>query len=123
METVNLHHAKTHFSKLLLRVNAGEEINIAKSGKPFAKLVPPEPVSRPTPGIVDGSVSPDYRSEEGQEKRNMRMQLYRCVEFHEDKPKCSSKFVIAFQRGLSSLYSLTTISCLDLPLSPITSIS
>jgi prevent-host-death family protein len=57
METVNLHHAKTHFSKLLLRVNAGEEINIAKSGKPFAKLVPPEPVSRRTPGIVDGSVS------------------------------------------------------------------
>ncbi|WP_419659863.1 toxin-antitoxin system, antitoxin component, PHD family [Desulfosarcina variabilis str. Montpellier] len=57
METVNIHYAKTHFSKLLLRVNAGEEIIIAKSGKPFAKLVPLEPVSRRTPGIVDGSVS------------------------------------------------------------------
>ncbi|BBO81730.1 type II toxin-antitoxin system Phd/YefM family antitoxin [Desulfosarcina ovata] len=57
METVNIHYAKTHFSKLLLRVNAGEEIIIAKSGKPFAKLVPLAPVSRRTPGIVDGSVS------------------------------------------------------------------
>ncbi|GAB6907311.1 Toxin-antitoxin system, antitoxin component, PHD family [Desulfosarcina cetonica] len=57
METVNIHYAKTHFSKLLLRVNAGEEIIIAKSGKPFAKLVPLEPVSRRTPGIADGSVS------------------------------------------------------------------
>jgi prevent-host-death family protein len=37
---VNVHEAKTHFSKLLERVQAGEEIVIAKSGTPVARLVP-----------------------------------------------------------------------------------
>ena len=40
---VNVHEAKTHFSKLLARVAAGEEIVIAKGGKPVARLVPMEP--------------------------------------------------------------------------------
>ena len=57
METVNVHYAKTHFSKLLLRVHAGEEIVIAKSGKPFVKLVPLEPVTQRTPGIAQGNLS------------------------------------------------------------------
>ena len=38
--TVNVHEAKTHLSRLLDRVHAGEEIVIAKAGKPYAKLVP-----------------------------------------------------------------------------------
>jgi len=42
---VNVHEAKTHFSKLLARVAAGEEIVIAKGGKPVARLVPMEPKS------------------------------------------------------------------------------
>lgn len=37
---INIHQAKTHFSKLLQRVAAGEEIIIAKAGVPVAKLVP-----------------------------------------------------------------------------------
>ncbi len=37
---VNIHEAKTHFSKLLDRVGNGEEIIIAKAGKPVARLVP-----------------------------------------------------------------------------------
>ena len=37
---VNVHDAKTHFSKLLERAHAGEEIVLAKAGKPYAKLVP-----------------------------------------------------------------------------------
>jgi prevent-host-death family protein len=37
---VNVHEAKTHFSKLLERVAIGEEVIIAKAGKPVAKLVP-----------------------------------------------------------------------------------
>jgi prevent-host-death family protein len=37
---VNVHDAKTHLSKLLDRVHAGEEIILAKAGKPYAKLVP-----------------------------------------------------------------------------------
>jgi prevent-host-death family protein len=36
---VNVHEAKTHLSKLLERVALGEEIVIAKAGKPVAKLV------------------------------------------------------------------------------------
>jgi prevent-host-death family protein len=40
---VNIHEAKTHFSKLVTRVMAGEEVVIAKAGKPVAKLVPVRP--------------------------------------------------------------------------------
>ena len=40
MREVNVHEAKTQLSKLLRRVSAGEEIVIARSGKPVAKLVP-----------------------------------------------------------------------------------
>ena len=39
---VNIHEAKTHFSKLLARVAKGEEIIISKAGKPVARLVPTE---------------------------------------------------------------------------------
>jgi prevent-host-death family protein len=47
-ETVNVYDAKTHLSRLLDRVAAGEEIVIARAGKPVAKLVPlsPEPSVR-----------------------------------------------------------------------------
>jgi prevent-host-death family protein len=38
--TVNIHEAKTHLSKLLQRVIAGEEIILAKAGKPVARIVP-----------------------------------------------------------------------------------
>lgn len=38
--SVNVHQAKTHLSKLLDRVALGEEIVIAKAGKPVARLVP-----------------------------------------------------------------------------------
>jgi len=38
METVNIHEAKTHLSKLLERAACGEEIIIAKAGKPIARL-------------------------------------------------------------------------------------
>ena len=37
---MNIHEAKTHLSKLLERVAVGEEVVIAKSGIPVAKLVP-----------------------------------------------------------------------------------
>lgn len=39
-EIVNVHAAKTHLSRLLERAEAGEEIVIARAGKPIAKLVP-----------------------------------------------------------------------------------
>jgi len=37
--TVNIHDAKTHFSRLLAKVNEGEEVIIAKAGRPIARLV------------------------------------------------------------------------------------
>lgn len=42
METVNIHQAKTHLSRLIERAANGETITIAKAGKPIAKLVPIE---------------------------------------------------------------------------------
>jgi prevent-host-death family protein len=38
--TYNIHEAKTHFSRLLARVAAGEEVLITKAGEPIAKIVP-----------------------------------------------------------------------------------
>jgi prevent-host-death family protein len=40
MQTVNIHAAKTHLSRLLDAVAAGEEILIARAGRPVARLVP-----------------------------------------------------------------------------------
>lgn len=40
MQISNVHEAKTHFSKLLELVAKGEEVIIAKSGTPVARLVP-----------------------------------------------------------------------------------
>jgi prevent-host-death family protein len=42
MAEVNVHEAKTHLSRLLQRVAGGEEIVIARAGKPIARLVPVE---------------------------------------------------------------------------------
>ena len=39
MATFNVHEAKTHLSKLLAKVEAGEEVIIARNGKPVARLV------------------------------------------------------------------------------------
>jgi len=39
---VNIHEAKTHFSRLLQRVASGEEVTIARAGVPIARLVPLE---------------------------------------------------------------------------------
>lgn len=40
MQTINIHEAKTHLSRLLEKVAGGEEVVIAKAGKPIARLVP-----------------------------------------------------------------------------------
>ena len=50
---VNIHEAKTHLSRLLLRVAAGEEITIAKAGVPIARLVPVERNIKKRPWGID----------------------------------------------------------------------
>ena len=53
----NIHEAKTHFSKLVERAEAGEEIVIGRAGKPVAKLVPFEQQSADRrPGLLRGQV-------------------------------------------------------------------
>jgi len=54
---VNIHEAKTHLSRLLARVMGGEEIIIAKAGKPIAKLVPYGiPSKQRVPGTAKGKI-------------------------------------------------------------------
>ena len=54
---VNIHEAKTHLSKLLNRVIAGEEILIGKAGKPIAKIVPIEhKKTERKPGSAKGKI-------------------------------------------------------------------
>jgi len=55
MDQVNIHQAKTHLSRLLERVAEGEEIVIAKSGKPLAKLIPFREAAR-RPGRLKGKI-------------------------------------------------------------------
>lgn len=56
---VNIHEAKTHLSKLLERVKNGEEIILAKAGKPYARLVPLAQQTREL-GFVEGSVPESF---------------------------------------------------------------
>ena len=54
---VNIHEAKTHLSRLVERAAEGEEIVIAKAGKPMAKLVPmPRASERRVPGLSRGLI-------------------------------------------------------------------
>ncbi len=61
-EMINIQAAKTHLSRIVDQVAAGEEVIIAKAGKPMAKLVPYQPAKKPrTPGLFAGQgwESPD----------------------------------------------------------------
>jgi len=56
--TVNVHEAKTHLSRLLEAVERGEDVVIARSGKPVARRVPAVPQgTRRMPGVWRGRVA------------------------------------------------------------------
>jgi prevent-host-death family protein len=60
---VNIHEAKTHLSRLIERVEGGEEITLARAGRPVARLVPYRARLEPRkPGIWEGQVviGPDF---------------------------------------------------------------
>jgi prevent-host-death family protein len=58
MKILNIHAAKTHFSTLVAEVESGEEIIIAKAGKPVARLVPLEYKNAlRKPGSMKGRIS------------------------------------------------------------------
>jgi len=59
----NMHYAKTHFSELIKRALAGDQVVIAKSGKPLVQLVPfHESSESRTPGSAKGTftLKPDF---------------------------------------------------------------
>ena len=56
-ERFNIHEAKTHFSRLVERAEAGEELVIARSGRPVALLVPYRARQQPRlPGTLKGEL-------------------------------------------------------------------
>ena len=65
MKPINIHEAKTHLSRLIERVQRGEEFVIAKSGKPAARLVPLAAEAPPvrTGGLrIPGGVPEDFNT-------------------------------------------------------------
>ena len=61
--TYNIHEAKTHFSKLIEKARLGEEVIVAKAGKPVVRLVPVDaPKKNRQPGSARGlfTMSDDF---------------------------------------------------------------
>lgn len=56
MATVNVHEAKTHLSRLLQQVEAGEDVVIARDGEPVAKLVSLAKTLPRQPGRLKGRI-------------------------------------------------------------------
>lgn len=56
MDTVNIHEAKTHLSRLVEEVAAGGEVIIAKNGVPRARLVPLERARKVRFGVLRGKL-------------------------------------------------------------------
>jgi len=51
---VNVYAAKTHLSRLIDQVNAGEDVVITRHGRPVARLVPAMATKPRTPGLLEG---------------------------------------------------------------------
>lgn len=62
MTKLNIHEAKTHLSRYLAKVQAGEEIILCKNGQPIAQIVPlPQSKKRRLFGAAQGKVKIDSR--------------------------------------------------------------
>jgi prevent-host-death family protein len=66
-QPVNIHYAKTHLSRLIEQVEAGDSVVIANAGRPVARLIPFDSPPRPVaaPGSLAGrgfSIGPDFDS-------------------------------------------------------------
>ncbi len=59
MPIVNVHEAKTNLSRLLAQVEAGEEVVIARNGKPVARLVRCKPRGKRQPDVLRGLITID----------------------------------------------------------------
>jgi prevent-host-death family protein len=57
MDAVSIHEARTHFSRLVARAEAGEEIVVRRGSTPVAKIVAYHPCTEPrTPGALKGQI-------------------------------------------------------------------
>lgn len=54
---INVHEAKTHLSKILDQVRDGEEVILAKGGRPYAKLIPFGRGEKRALGFVPGAIT------------------------------------------------------------------
>lgn len=57
MPIVNVHQAKTHLSRLLVQVEAGEDVVISRRGEPVARLVGCKPRSKRQPDVLRGKLT------------------------------------------------------------------
>lgn len=70
---VNIHHAKTNLSKLIAAAESGEEVIIARNGKPAVKLVVVDSKRKSRKNIIGSGIgkiwlSPDDGSQEAQDE-------------------------------------------------------
>ncbi len=56
METINIHEAKTHLSRIVEEVAAGAEVLIAKAGKPMVKMIPLDAGKAIRFGVLKGKI-------------------------------------------------------------------
>jgi prevent-host-death family protein len=63
-KVVNVHEAKTNLSRLLVEVENGHEVTIARAGRPVARLVPAAPRAKRELGLERGQIwiAPDFDS-------------------------------------------------------------
>jgi prevent-host-death family protein len=83
MQTVNIHEAKTHLSRLLEAVEKGEEIIIARAGQPVALLTAYRPPRNQiaAPGSLEGQI---WMSEDFDESLD---DLFECLEEDNTEPE------------------------------------
>jgi len=60
VQLINVQDAKTHLSRVLARVEAGEEVILARGGKPIARLVPVSALPPRPVGFVTGQVDDTF---------------------------------------------------------------
>ncbi|MBK8537117.1 MAG: type II toxin-antitoxin system Phd/YefM family antitoxin [Candidatus Competibacteraceae bacterium] len=83
MQTVNIHEAKTHLSRLLEAVERGEEVVIARAGQPIATLTAYKPPRRKIapPGSMEGQI---WMSDDFDEPLD---DLFDCLKEDADEPE------------------------------------
>lgn len=59
MTTVSVHEAKTHLSRLIEKVLAGEEVVVTRNKQPVIKLVPAAANRKPLLGALEGRIKLD----------------------------------------------------------------